>query len=98
MKIQKTQFLFGGFALCLFAGTSFAQDRVFNWLRANDETVRLDPANYHTARTYHPNAPGQNNHEDIKSQKPATMFMTTEAYLNTALQHPEPITSLRQAC
>jgi hypothetical protein len=98
MKIQKTQFLFGAFALCLFAGTSFAQDRVFNWLPANDETVRLDPANYHTGRTYHSNAVGQNNHVDIKSQKPVTIFMTPESAWNSALQHPEAIASLPQVC
>jgi hypothetical protein len=98
MKTQKTQFLFGAFALCLFAGTSFAQDRVFNWLPANDETVRLDPANYHTGRTYHPNATGQNNHVDIKAQKPVTIFMTPESAWNAALQHPEAIASLPQVC
>ena len=48
MKIQKTQFLLIVLALTLFAGNSLAQDRVFNWLPANDETLRLDPANYHT--------------------------------------------------
>jgi len=98
MKIQKTQFLFLAFALTLFAETSFAQDRVFNWLPANDETVRLDPANFHTGRTYHPNAVGQNNHVDIKAQKPVTIFMTPEADWNAALQHPEAIASLPQVC
>ena len=98
MKIQKPQFLFIALALTLFAGTSFAQDRVFNWLPANDETVRLDPANYHTGRTYHPNAAGQNNHVDIKAQKPVTVFMTPEAGWNAALQHPEAIANLPQVC
>lgn len=98
MKIQKTQFFLVALSLTLFAGTSLAQDRVFNWLPANDETVRLDPANYHTGRTYHPNAVGQNNHVDIKAQKPVTIFMTPEADWNAALQHPEAIASLRQVC
>src|SRR5579859_2355081 len=98
MKIQKPQFLFAALTLTLFAGSSRAQDRVFNWLPANDETVRLDPANYHTGRTYHPNAVGQNNHVDIKAQKPVTIFMTPEADWNAALQHPEAIASLRQVC
>jgi hypothetical protein len=98
MKTQKTQLLFLALALSLFAGTSLAQERVFNWLPANDETVRLDPAYYHTGRTYHPNAVGQNNHVGIKSQKPVTIFMTPEADWNAALQHPEAIASLRQVC
>lgn len=75
-----------------------AQDRVFNWLPANDESVRLDPGNYHTARTYRPNAPGQSNHVDIKAEKPVTIFMTPAEDWNRALQHPEGIARLRQVC
>lgn len=77
---------------------ALAQDRVFNWLPANDESVRLDPGNYHTARTYRPNAPGQNNHVDIKAERPVTIFMTPEGDWNAALQHPEAISRLRQVC
>jgi hypothetical protein len=99
MKNQKTQFLLAALAIAAFAGTSFGQQqRIFDWLPANDETVRLDPANYHTGRTYHPNAPGQNNHVDIKAQKPVTIFMTPEGAWNQALQHPEAIASLPQTC
>ncbi len=83
------------FAFLVMAATSCgaasAQDRVFNWLPANDESVRLDPGNYHTARTYRPNAPGQNNHVDIKAEKPVTIFMTPAEDWNRALQHPEAI-------
>lgn len=75
-----------------------AQDRVFNWLPANDENVRLDPANYHTARTYRPNAPGQSNHVDIRAEKPVTIFMAREGDWNQALQRPEMIGGLRQVC
>lgn len=86
-------------ATSVFAGPSFGQQqRVFNWLPANDESVRLDPANYHTARTYRPNAPGQNNHVDIKAQQPVTIFMTPAEDWNQALQHPEAIANLRQIC
>ncbi|MGC0775488.1 MAG: hypothetical protein WB543_21320 [Candidatus Acidiferrum sp.] len=82
----------------LFCARASAQDRVFNWLPANDESVRLDPANYYTARTYRPNAPGQNNHVDIKAEKPVTIFMTPEADWNQAMQHPSMISQLRQSC
>lgn len=99
MRSEKTRFLLVALAVAALAGASFAQQqRIFNWLPANDETVRLDPANYHTGRTYHPNAPGQNNHVDIKAQKPVTIFMTPEGDWNAALQHPEAIASLPQAC
>jgi hypothetical protein len=98
MRVHKIQPILAVLAISLFAGTSFAQQKVFNWLPANDETVRLDPANYHTARTYRPNASGQSNHVDIKAQKPVTIFMTPAEDWNQALQHPEAIASLRQVC
>jgi len=99
MRSEKTRFLLVALAVAALAGASFAQQqRIFNWLPANDETVRLDPANYHTGRTYHPNAPGQNNHVEIKAQKPVTIFMTPEGDWNAALQHPEAIASLPQVC
>src|SRR6267154_1122027 len=34
-----------------FGGTASAQ-KTFEWQPANDESVRLDPAHYHTGRTY----------------------------------------------
>src|SRR5437773_10870679 len=99
MRSEKTRFLLVALAVAAFAGASFAQQqRIFNWLPANDETVRLDPANYHTGRTYDPNAPGQNNHEDTKAQKPASIFMRLERDCEAGLQHPETIASLPQAC
>ena len=87
--------MLAGMFLCARAA---AQDRVFNWLPANDENVRLDPANYHTGRTYRPNAPGQSNHVDIRAEKPVTIFMTREGDWNQALQRPEMIGGLRQVC
>ena len=84
--------------ICTFAGPSFGQQRVFNWLPANDESVRLDPAYFHTARTYRPGPDGGNNHVDIKAQKPITIFMTPAEDWNLALQHPESIVNLRRIC
>jgi hypothetical protein len=93
------QVILAFFVLGAFAGSSYGQQqRVFNWLPANDESVRLDPGNYHTARTYRPNAPGQNNHVDIRAEKPVTIFMTPAEDWNQALQHPEGIGRLRQVC
>src|SRR5438046_211193 len=67
MRNTKRPFLFAFLLTCAFCGPSFGQQRVFNWLPANDERVRLDPANYHTGRTYHPSANGGNIHVDIKA-------------------------------
>src|SRR5256885_7586283 len=79
-------------------GTVAAQEKVFNWLPANDENVRLDPANYHTARTYHPGSPGASNHVDIRAQQPVTIFMAPEADWNAALQNPLNFGQLRRYC
>lgn len=90
--------LFAIFLAGAFATPSFGQQRVFNWLPANDESVRLDPANYHTARTYRPNSPGASNHVDIKAEKPVTIFMTPAEDWNQALEHPEGIARVRRVC
>src|SRR5258708_13270818 len=98
MRNTKMPFLIAVLLMGAFAGPSFGQQRVFNWLPANDESVRLDPANYHSGRTYHPGANGGNNHVDIKAEKPVTIFMTPAEDWNQALQHPEAIVQLRQVC
>ncbi|HTT33390.1 MAG TPA: hypothetical protein VMH48_07305 [Methylomirabilota bacterium] len=99
MNHSKVFFALVFLLIAAFAVTSFAQQpRRFDWLPANDETVRLDPANYHAGRTYRPNASGQNNHVDIKAQHPVTVFMTPEGDWTQALQHPEAIAGLRQIC
>ena len=77
---------------------SFAQQKVFDWLPANDEAVRLDPANYHSARTYHPAPGGGGMHVDIKAQMPVTIFMASAGEWTQALQHPEQIVAVRQIC
>jgi hypothetical protein len=90
------------FAIFLLLGvcgaTAVGQDRVFNWLPANDESVRLDPANYHTARTYRPNTPGANNHVDIKAEKPVTIFMAPADEWSAVLQNPAAMAQLHQIC
>jgi hypothetical protein len=99
MRNQKTQFLLVALAIVLFGATSFAQQqRIFNWQPANDENVRLDPANYHSGHTFHPGPGGGKNHVDIKAQQPVTVFMTPADAWNQALQYPETIASLPQTC
>jgi len=94
--------VFAGVFAILLAGTccggAICQDRVFNWLPANDESVRLDPANYHTARTYRPSSPGATNHVDIRAQQPVTIFMAPEADWNAGLQNPLNFGQVRRYC
>jgi hypothetical protein len=98
MRYQGLPGLFGSLFLLFSCSPASAQDRVFNWLPANDESVRLDPGNYHTGRTYHPGSSGGGNHVDIKSQKPITIFMTPESDWNAVLNNPRAVVRLRQVC
>jgi len=98
MRNIKLLGLFAIFAFVACCGTAYGQDRVFDWLPANQENVRLDPANYHTARTYHPSSPGANNHVDIKAEQPVTIFMAPEADWNAVLQNPLNFGQLRRYC
>jgi hypothetical protein len=81
-----------------FAGTASAQQKIFEWQPANDEAVRLDPANYHTGRTYRPGPQGGNIHVDIESQRPVTIFLTSQEAWNQVLQYPETVGNLRYTC
>ena len=48
-------------------------DRVFNWALGNEETLRLDPADYYTGRTYNPNSQGGSIQVDIEAKQPVTV-------------------------
>jgi hypothetical protein len=98
MKTPKMWTIFAFSAICAVSLPSFGQQRVFNWLPANDESVRLDPANYHSGRTYRPGPNGGNMHVDIKAQQPVTIFLADADAWTAALQHPEGIAQLRQLC
>jgi len=82
----------------VLAAPSYAQQRVFDWTRANDESVQLDPADYHTGRVYHPAPEGGNIHVDIEAQQPLTIAMVWSDEWNNALQHPELMRQLEFRC
>src|SRR5207245_6292716 len=96
MKTTKIPVILAFLALGASAQASFAQQKVFNWLPANDESVRLDPANYHTGRTYRPGPNGGNIHVDIKAERPITIFLTGAEDWNQALQYQIGRASCRQ--
>jgi hypothetical protein len=98
MRYTKLPGLVAIFLAGVCSSTAFGQDKVFGWLPANQEAVRLDPANYHTGRTYRPSSPGATNHVDIKSEKPVTIFMAPEAEWNAVLQNPLNLGQLRRFC
>lgn len=83
-----------------FALPAMAQQgpRHFDWVAANNETVRLDPAYYHAGRTYHPGGDGGNLHVEIQAQQPVTIFMVGADEWNDAVQHPEDMDRLHPIC
>jgi hypothetical protein len=83
----------------LLCAPIFAQQhRKFMWKPANDETVQLDPANFHAGRTYHPGPNGGGMHVDIQSQKPVTIFMTNADAWRQAMSNPQALANLPQYC
>jgi hypothetical protein len=73
----------------VLAAPSYARQRIFDWTRANDESVQLDPADYHTDRCVSLRARGRNIHVDIEARQPLTIAMVWSDEWNNALQHSE---------
>lgn len=86
-----------GLLMCALAGPAMAQ-RTFDWVHASDETVQLDPADYHTGRVYHPGPNGGNIHVDIEAKQPVTILMAWADEWNAAVQHPQTIANLEFRC
>lgn len=85
-------------ATLVLAGSTSAQQRIFDWLPANDESVRLDPANYHSGHVFRPGPQGGNIHTDIESRLPVTIALVPEDQWNQAVQRPELLASLNYLC
>ena len=52
-------------------------DRVFNWVPSNQETLRLDPADYYAGGTFVPGTQGASIQVDIQSTRPVSIGLTT---------------------
>jgi len=78
---------------------SYAQPpRRFDWVRASDEVVQLDPMDFHAGRVYRPGPDGGNMHVIIHSQRPITLAMTWAHEWNEAQGHPETLMNLEYRC
>jgi len=62
--------------------------KLFNWVPSDGEVVRLDPANYYTARTYNPGPQGGNIQVDIEAQRPITIALVDPGAWTDATEHP----------
>ena len=51
------------------------QPKLFNWVRADNESVRLDPAKYYVSHSYSPGPQGGNMQVDIDAHFPVTVEM-----------------------
>ncbi|HTP69403.1 MAG TPA: hypothetical protein VMJ35_10910 [Dongiaceae bacterium] len=85
-------------ALVVFVcvGSAAAQEKVFEWQRGTEESVRLDPSNYHGGKSY--SSQGGTIHVDIDAQQPVSIFMTSAGEWNRAMQNPELLGSIRTVC
>jgi hypothetical protein len=81
---------------CASASPTPGQQKVFEWQKGNNESVRLDPANYHTGMNYE--AVGGTIHVDIEAQQPVTIFMTGQGDWSRAVQNPETFANIRMIC
>lgn len=72
--------------------------RTFDWVRASDEFVQLDPSDFHAGRVYRPGSQGGNMHVLIHAKRPVTLAMAWAHEWNEALQHPEIFGNLEYRC
>ena len=75
-----------------------AQESTFDWLAANDETIRLDPADYHTGRIFRAGDQAGNVHLDIEAQEPVTVQMAPAEQWSEAIRHPELLPRITFRC
>src|SRR5881392_2249954 len=84
--------------LVLFSASCWAQDKVFDWVRASDEFAQLYPADYHAGRVYRAGDDGGNMHVNIEAKQPVTIAMAFSKEWNEAQEHPETISDLEFRC
>ena len=81
-------------AFCLQA----QQPRTFDWVRASEETVQLDPMDFHAGNIYRPGPNGGNIRVIIHAQQPVTLAMTGADDWSAAQTHPEALPNLEYLC
>src|SRR5579864_1075084 len=95
---MKTNSVVVAFLGLLLATAAAGQEKLFQWQPANDESVRMDPSNYHAGRVYHPGPGGGIIHIDVDAGLPVTVSMVREAEWNQAMQRPDLVPGLNYMC
>ncbi|HMK22404.1 MAG TPA: hypothetical protein VK466_08710 [Terriglobales bacterium] len=85
-------------ALLGFASAQQLPPRTFDWVRASDEIVQLDPADYHAGRVYRPGPDGGNMHVIVQAKRPVTLAMVGEEAWKAAQTNPEAWGNLEYRC
>ena len=83
---------------CTLVVPSFGQQKTYNWVPGNDETVRLDPGFYHASPPYQPGHGARSMHVDIDAQQPVTLAVVSVREWNDGSQRPESMGSLNLLC
>jgi hypothetical protein len=78
------------------ASQALAQQMGFEWQPGTEESVRLDPANYHGGKSY--GSQGGTIHVNIDAEQPVSIFMTGAGEWNRSMQKPETLGSIRMVC
>ena len=80
------------------AGNLAAQESTFDWQASNDETARLDPADYYTGRVFKFGDQAGNVHVDIEAQDRVTAEMAPSEEWSEAMRHPELLARVNFRC
>jgi len=83
---------------CAVAVPSFGQQKTFNWVRGNDETVSLDPGYYHGGPTFQPTPKAADIHIDVDAEQPVRIAMVSAQDWSAASQRPEALQDLHYIC
>lgn len=83
---------------CAATLPSFGQQKTFNWIPGNDETVSLDPGYYHGGPTFQPSAKAPDIHIDVDAEQPVRIAMVSAQDWKDASQRPEALQDLHYIC
>jgi len=95
MKAASMYTLLLAFALAV---PSFGQQKTYDWVQGNDETVRLDPGYYHTSPPYQPASGARSMHVDVDAQQPVTLAVVSAQAWSDASQRPDAMGNLNLLC
>lgn len=85
---------------CMYAAALFSQEKEkkYDWVRASDEVLRLDPSNYRGPRYYEPGREGLSIRVDVHAQQPVTVGLTQRPDYQEASRDPVLLHGLKYWC